>query len=77
MCLTHLQELQKAVVTAVSGNQELLKRLASMGLCSGTTVRMLQARKKGPLLVECKGTYLALSYDIASRIRLEPAQAVL
>jgi Fe2+ transport system protein FeoA len=38
---------------------------------------MLQARKKGPLLVECKGTYLALSYDIASRIRLEPAQAVL
>lgn len=75
MTLTALEPGQRAVVTAISGGHGMRRRLASMGLTTGTEVVAMISRGQGPVVVAVRQTRLALGRGIASRIFVEPLEA--
>ena len=46
----------------------LTKRLANMGLLPGVNIRVISSQRPGPVVVEVKGTRLALGYGMAQKI---------
>ena len=46
----------------------LTKRLADMGLLPGVNIRVISSQRPGPVVVEVKGTRLALGYGMAQKI---------
>jgi len=62
-----------AVVRALRGGQELMSRLAAMGLVAGAPVEVLQNRGRGPLLVRVCDTRIALGRGEAIKILVEVA----
>jgi len=46
----------------------LTKRLVDMGLLPGVNIRVISSQRPGPVVVEVKGTRLALGYGMAQKI---------
>ena len=55
-------------VADIRGGWGLTRRLADMGLLPGTNIRVISNQMAGPLVVEVKGTRLALGYGMAQKI---------
>lgn len=66
---------QVACVAAVEGGHgaTCTCRLADLGLLPGHNVRMIRPSRGGPVLVEVKGSRLALGHRLASRIMVRLA----
>jgi Fe2+ transport system protein FeoA len=58
-------------LTAIHGGRCMRKRLADLGLNLGTTVRVIQRDGHGPLILDVKGSRLALGRGMAHRILVE------
>jgi ferrous iron transport protein A len=57
-----------AQVVDVRAGRGLSRRLADMGLLPGTEVRVISGHGPGPLVLEVKGTRLALGHGIAQKV---------
>jgi len=58
-------------VVGVNAGRGLTKRLADMGLVPGTKLRIVNSQISGPVIVEVRGSRLALGRGIAQKIMVE------
>jgi Fe2+ transport system protein FeoA len=66
--LTLARAGQLVCVSAVDGSHGTGNRLAHLGLMSGHLVRMIRPSRHGPVVVEVKGSRLALGHGLARQI---------
>ncbi|HIE47533.1 TPA: ferrous iron transport protein A [Candidatus Bipolaricaulota bacterium] len=66
--LTALEPGELARVFAVSGGRGATRRLAELGLTPGAAVRVLSAARGGPVLVEIRGSRIALGRGMAAKV---------
>jgi len=69
--LASVPEGEQVRLGAVEAAAGLRARLAAMGLVPGVQVRVMRNSGSGPVVVEVKGTRLALGRGMAVRIRAE------
>ena len=75
MKLHQLKIGQSAKVVAVNASQTLRAKLFSMGLVTGTVVRLLTVAPPGePLEFEVRGTRVSLRRDEAETVVVEPVK---
>lgn len=55
-------------IADVRAGRGLTRRLADMGLLPGTVIRVINSQRPGPVVVEVKGTRLALGHGMAHKI---------
>ena len=71
--LTEIKDGKLAVIVSVSGGKALTKRLADLGLTSGTEITVVRRTLfSGPVQVEVSGSRLVLGRGLASKISVEP-----
>lgn len=73
MFLTSLDNMRSATVAGLSCPPALRSRLGAFGLLPGCRLRMLRNSRKGSLVIELRGSFLALSRKIAGQIEVEEA----
>jgi Fe2+ transport system protein FeoA len=54
-----------------SEGRGIMKRLLDLGLTKGCTFKVVQGSGRGPILVEVRGTRIALGHQLASRVIVE------
>ncbi len=54
-------------------DREMLRRLMDLGLTRGSVFKIVQGARHGPVLLEIRGTRIALGHGIASRLLVEEA----
>lgn len=62
------------IVTDIVINEAIMRRLESLGINSGTKLRMMNQKKNGTVIVKVRGTRWAMGRDIAGGIQVVPAQ---
>jgi len=71
-CLTDLEDGHTAIIISVMGGKMLTKRLADLGITSGTVVKVIRKTLfSGPVQVEVAGSRLVLGWGLASKIMVE------
>lgn len=53
------------------GGRGVMKRLLDLGLTKGCTFKVVQGSTQGPILVEVRGTRIALGHGLARRVIVE------
>jgi Fe2+ transport system protein FeoA len=72
MTLVEMNEGAKAKIVAIGGGRSARQQLRELGLFPGDTIRVLRhAAFGGPLLVECRGTQIAIGRGIAEKVTVE------
>jgi len=67
--LIDLEDGQSAIIISITGGKMLVKRMADLGLTSGTEIKVLRrALFSGPIQVEAVGSRLVLGWGLASKI---------
>ncbi len=70
--LTELEDGQRAVIVSVLGGKLLTKRLADVGIPSGTEIKVIRKTLfSGPVQVEVAGSRLVLGWGLATKIMVE------
>jgi Fe2+ transport system protein FeoA len=70
--LTELEDGQSGFIISVHGGKMLIKRLADLGLTSGTWIKVIRRTLfSGPVQVEVCGSRLVLGKGLASKIMVE------
>ncbi len=62
------------IVTDIVINEAVMRRLASLGINSGTKLQMLNQKKNGTVIIKVRGTRWAMGRDIAGGIEVVPAE---
>lgn len=62
------------IVTDIVINEMVMRRLESLGINSGTKLRMMNQKKNGTVIVKVRGTRWAMGRDIAGGIQVMPAE---
>ncbi|MBN1660204.1 MAG: FeoA domain-containing protein [Anaerolineae bacterium] len=62
---------ERVRLQSIVGGHELLSRLASLGFTPGAWLSVVQNRGRGPIIVELRGTRVALGRGEATRIVVE------
>jgi ferrous iron transport protein A len=57
----------------IRGGRKMKQRLADLGLNIGMTVRVVNGKHRGPLIVAVKDSRLAIGWGMAHRIIVQPA----
>ncbi len=70
MPLAFLPEGSSATIVGIRGGRRLVRRLTGLGLTPGTQVRALRSGY-GPILIEVRGTRLALGKGVAMKVFVE------
>jgi ferrous iron transport protein A len=69
--LTDLKDGQTGIIVSISGGKNAAKRLADMGLKSGTEIQVLRKTLfSGPVQIGVCGSKLVLGKGLASKIRV-------
>jgi ferrous iron transport protein A len=71
--LVDLPQGERAVIRVIRGGRVFGLRAASMGFTEGTEVRMVRNQSHGPVIVEVRGSQVALGRGEASKIWVEGA----
>ncbi len=71
MPLAFLPEGSSAIIVGVAGGRGFMRRLMDLGLTPGTRVKVLRSQGYGPILIGVRGTRLALSRGVATKIFVE------
>jgi ferrous iron transport protein A len=67
--LVDIDDGQSAVIIAVNGGRMLSKRLADLGLTTGTEIKVLRRTLfSGPVQIEASGSRLVLGRGLAAKI---------
>ena len=62
---------EEVKIVSVRAGRGLTQRLADMGLTPGTYLKMINSHGAGPVLINLRGTRLALGFGIAQKITVE------
>ena len=74
--LISLQEGEKATITHITGNTNVVRRLSEIGLTPDCELKLLRKGSfHGPIEIEVRGVALALGYALASEICVQPLKA--
>ena len=68
MPLAMAQSGEVVTVIGVRAGRGLQRRLADMGLTPGVQIRVINSQMPGPVLIDLRGTRLALGRGIAQKI---------
>lgn len=72
MSLIDIHDGESAVIVSVHGGRMLSKRLADLGLTTGTEIKVLRRTLfSGPIQVEVSGSRLVLGRGLASKILVQ------
>jgi len=61
----------KVVLKEITWGQKLRKKLQDMGLTPGVRFDIVSATSNGPVIIDIRGTRLALGHGILSKIMVE------
>lgn len=68
-------EMQKDYrLKSLALNERILRRLEALGMNEGTQVRILNRKKRGAMIIQVRGTRLALGRAITEQIGVLPAE---
>lgn len=68
-------EIQKDYrLESLSIDERILRRLEALGMNEGTQVRVLNRKRHGAMIIQVRGTRLALGKAIAEQIGVLPAE---
>lgn len=70
--LNFISSNEDVYLKEVRGGRKFKRRIADLGLISGTQVHVVNASTVGPIIIEVKGTRLAIGQGMARRIFVEP-----
>jgi len=71
--LASLPEGEKAKITHVTGETNVVRRLSEMGFTPGTELTLLRKCSfRGPIEIEVRGAAIAIGYALASEICVQP-----
>lgn len=62
---------EEVTVVGVKAGRGLAQRLADMGLNRGVTLRVVNSQMPGPVIINLRGSRLALGHGIAHKIMVE------
>ena len=62
---------EEVTVVGVKAGRGLSQRLADMGLNRGVTLRVVNSQMPGPVIINLRGSRLALGHGIAHKIMVE------
>jgi len=68
MPLAMLSENEEAKVVEVRGGRGLVRRLSELGFTPGTRVKVLFSNSPGPVLIDVRGSRIALGRGLLMRI---------
>jgi Fe2+ transport system protein FeoA len=68
MKLTNLDQNNIATVTDIEAGKFATQRIMDMGLCIGTSFKVISKLPNGPIEVEVRGTMLVIGGEIANKI---------
>jgi len=68
MPLAMLPENEEAKVVEVRGGRGLVRRLSELGFTPGTRVKVLFSNSPGPVLIDVRGSRIALGRGLLMRI---------
>jgi len=66
--LVDVKSGDNAEVTKILSGNELIKRLAAMGIVEGSMVAVISNSGKGPILIESDGKSVAIGQGMAEKI---------
>jgi len=66
--LGYLSECHSGIIVDIRGGRGLVRRLIDMGLTSGTLVHIIKSAGPGPVLIEVRGSRIAVGRGIAMKI---------
>lgn len=69
--LADLDQKDSATVMDIKAEKMATQRVMDMGLCIGTTFRVLSKLHRGPIEVSVRDTNLVIGYDLAKKIVVE------
>jgi ferrous iron transport protein A len=72
--LAKLEKGQTAKINGIQCGECLKKRLADLGLCNGTLIKIIKNDKSGPMIISVKGTKLAIGRGQAEKITVNPCE---
>ncbi len=72
--LAFVPEGEEAVVVEVLGGKGLARRLYELGLMPGTKVKVLTSCSPGPLLIDIRGSRIALGRGVTMKIMVNPGE---
>jgi ferrous iron transport protein A len=72
MSLTEIKDGQTGTIVSVLGGKMLTKRLADLGMTSGTEIKVIgRTLFSGPVQIEVNGSRLVIGKGLASKIIVE------
>ncbi|GAU75476.1 FeoA family protein [Fusibacter sp. 3D3] len=73
MALTNAVIGKHVVLNTINGSDKLKRKLRDMGLTDGVRFMPVLKTRNGPMVVEIRGTRLAISDQIAAMLDVTPA----
>jgi len=70
--LAFLPESKHATIVEIVGGRGLVRRLYELGFTPGTKVKILSLNSPGPILVDVRGTRIALGRGVTMKIMVDP-----
>ncbi|HRZ78585.1 MAG TPA: FeoA family protein [bacterium] len=61
------------VIKSIEAGMRLFNRLASMGICEGTVIKVIRNSPGGPVIIEAGGSRFAIGRGMAIKIVVEKA----
>ena len=62
---------EEAKVRSIDGGSASVNRLQSMGIIPGTDIKIIQASLSGPIIIEARGSRVAIGRGMTSKIIVE------
>jgi len=69
--LAMINPSEEVTVAEIRGGRGLVQRLADMGLTPGTTLKVINSQMPGPVLIDLRGSRLALGHGVALKVMVE------
>ena len=70
MTLFEAQKGSEYIIDGLFVEEAVTRRLQALGLNDGTSVKVLNRKKKGALIIQVRGTRLALGKHLSSNIEV-------
>lgn len=74
MTLYQAQKNQEYIIAGLFVEEAITRRLQALGLNDGTRIRVLNKKKRGALIIQVRGTRLALGKHLSSNIEIREEQ---
>lgn len=74
MTLYQAQKNQEYIIKGLFVEEAVTRRLQALGLNDGTKIRVLNKKKRGALIIQVRGTRLALGKHLSSNIEIREEQ---